>query len=152
TLFDDLVRLVAIAGDRIRTLAQRLAAWDVAASLADVAHRHDYARPVVDTGDVLAIEEGRHPVVERFAAAGRFVPNDTILDLERERLFLITGPNMAGKSTLMRQVALIAILAQAGSYVPARAARVGLVDRVLSRVGASDNVARGESTFMVEMR
>jgi DNA mismatch repair protein MutS len=90
--------------------------------------------------------------VERYAAAGRFVPNDTALDLAGERLWLITGPNMAGKSTFMRQVALIVILAQMGSYVPAKKARIGLVDRILSRVGASDNVARGESTFMVEMR
>jgi DNA mismatch repair protein MutS len=91
-------------------------------------------------------------VVERWAAAGRFVPNDVHLQVEGERLWVITGPNMAGKSTLLRQTALITILAQMGSYVPARRARIGLVDRVLSRVGASDNLARGESTFMVEMR
>jgi DNA mismatch repair protein MutS len=90
--------------------------------------------------------------VERVAARGRFVPNDTELDLDGERLWLVTGPNMAGKSTLLRQVALVVVLAQMGSYVPARHARIGLVDRVLSRVGASDNLARGESTFMVEMR
>jgi len=152
TLFSALVAKVASAAERVRTLAQTFAAWDVAAALADVAHRHDYARPEVDEGDALVIEDGRHPVVERLAAAGRFVPNDVRLDLAAERLFLVTGPNMAGKSTLMRQVALITVLAQAGSYVPARSARVGIVDRVLSRVGASDNVARGESTFMVEMR
>jgi DNA mismatch repair protein MutS len=151
-LYEGLVRLVAEAEGRIRRLARTLAEWDVAAALADVAHRHDYARPMVDAGEAVDIEDGRHPVVERFAAAGRFVPNDTKLDLGGERLWLVTGPNMAGKSTLMRQVALIVILAQMGSYVPARAARVGIVDRVLSRVGASDNVARGESTFMVEMR
>jgi DNA mismatch repair protein MutS len=98
------------------------------------------------------IRDGRHPVVERLAARGRFVPNDTELDLDAERLWLVTGPNMAGKSTLLRQVALVVVLAQMGSYVPARHARIGLVDRVLSRVGASDNLARGESTFMVEMR
>ncbi|MBM4360487.1 MAG: DNA mismatch repair protein MutS, partial [Deltaproteobacteria bacterium] len=91
-------------------------------------------------------------VVERHVPTGQFVPNDTTLDLEGERMLLVTGPNMAGKSTLMRQVALVTILAQMGSFVPARAARVGIVDRVLSRVGASDNLARGESTFMVEMR
>ena len=101
---------------------------------------------------MLAIEDGRHPVVERFAAAGRFVPNDTLLDLGAERLWIVTGPNMAGKSTLMRQVAILVILAQMGSYVPARSATVGVVDRILSRVGANDNLARGESTFMVEMR
>jgi DNA mismatch repair protein MutS len=151
-IFERLGTEVARAADRIRNLARVLADWDVAAALADVAHRYDYARPEVDTGEAIEIEEGRHPVVERLAAAGRFVPNDTTLDLAAERLWLITGPNMAGKSTLMRQVALIVILAQAGSYVPARRARIGLVDRVLSRVGASDNVSRGESTFMVEMR
>ncbi len=152
TLFEALGALVSSAAERIRALARVLAAWDVAAALADLAHRHDYARPVVDQGEVLSIVDGRHPVVERFAAAGAFVPNDTLLDLAGERLFLITGPNMAGKSTLMRQVALIVILAQLGSYVPAKEARIGVVDRILSRVGASDNVARGESTFMVEMR
>ena len=151
-LFEDLSAEVARSADRLRKLARTLAGWDVAAALADVAHRHDYARPDVDTGEAIDIQEGRHPVVERLAAAGRFVPNDTRLDLDGERLFLVTGPNMAGKSTLMRQVALIVILAQAGSYVPARSARVGIVDRVLSRVGASDNLSRGESTFMVEMR
>ena len=151
-VFQALLASAAAASERVKRLARTLAEWDVASSLADLAHRHDYARPVVDQGDVLAIEDGRHPVVERFAAAGRFVPNDTTLDLEAERLWLVTGPNMAGKSTLMRQVALIVILAQMGSFVPARSARVGLVDRILSRVGASDNVARGESTFMVEMR
>lgn len=151
-IFDGLVRLVANEAARLRALAERLAAWDVASALADVAHRHDYARPEVDAGERIAIEDGRHPVVERFAAAGRFVPNDTVLDNAGERLWLVTGPNMAGKSTLMRQVAHIVLLAQAGSYVPARSAKIGLVDRILSRVGASDNVARGESTFMVEMR
>ncbi|MFO0592566.1 MAG: DNA mismatch repair protein MutS [Polyangiaceae bacterium] len=151
-IFDGLVRAVAKEAGRIRTLAERLAAWDVASALADIAHRHDYARPDVNAGERIAIEDGRHPVVERYAAAGRFVPNDTVLDTAGERLWLVTGPNMAGKSTLMRQVAHIVLLAQAGSYVPAKAASIGLVDRILSRVGASDNVARGESTFMVEMR
>jgi len=152
SIFEDLVREVAAAAERIRRLARTLSNWDVASALADVAHRYDYVRPEVEMGEALVIEDGRHPVVERLAAAGRFVPNDTTLDLAGERLWLITGPNMAGKSTLMRQVALITVLAQAGSFVPARAAKIGIVDRVLSRVGASDNVARGESTFMVEMR
>jgi DNA mismatch repair protein MutS len=106
----------------------------------------------VNDGTRLELVDARHPVVERFVPSGRFVPNDTILDLDGERLWLITGPNMAGKSTLMRQAALLTILAQMGSFVPAREARVGLSDRVLSRVGASDDLARGESTFMVEMR
>ena len=151
-VFEGLLDIVAKGAERVRSLARCLAGWDVAAALADVAHRNDYCRPEIDAGDAIVIRDGRHPVVERYAAAGRFVPNDTVLDLGGERLQLITGPNMAGKSTLMRQVAHIVILAQAGSYVPARSARIGLVDRILSRVGASDNVARGESTFMVEMR
>jgi DNA mismatch repair protein MutS len=151
-LYKALVADVGRQGDAIRRLANRLASWDVFASLAEVAHRRDYVRPEIDAEGPIAIEEGRHPVVETLAAAGQFVPNDVCLDVEQERLWLLTGPNMAGKSTLMRQVALTVILAQMGSYVPAKRARVGLVDRVLSRVGASDNVARGESTFMVEMR
>jgi DNA mismatch repair protein MutS len=151
-LFAELLEQVKGASGRLAVLAAQLSSWDCGAALADVAHRHDYVRPEVDASDVLHIEDGRHPVVERWAAAGRFVPNDVDLAIEGERLWVITGPNMAGKSTLLRQTALITILAQMGSYVPARRARVGVVDRVLSRVGASDNVARGESTFMVEMR
>jgi DNA mismatch repair protein MutS len=151
-LFRELVRRAGGDSERIRALAARLARWDVSSALAEVAHRHDYARPLVDASGALVIRDGRHPVVERAAARGRFVPNDIELDLDAERLWLVTGPNMAGKSTLLRQAALIVVLAQLGSYVPARHARVGVVDRVLSRVGASDNLARGESTFMVEMR
>jgi DNA mismatch repair protein MutS len=151
-LLRSLVERAGAEAERVRALAARLSRWDVAAGLADVAHRYDYERPAVDDSDVLVLRDARHPVVERLAASGRFVPNDTDLALEAERLLLVTGPNMAGKSTLLRQVALCVILAQAGSYVPARAARIGVVDRVLSRVGASDNLARGESTFMVEMR
>jgi DNA mismatch repair protein MutS len=108
----------------------------------------------VDDSEDLVLEDCRHPVVEKLAAAGRFVPNDVSLGAgaERPRLWLVTGPNMAGKSTLMRQTALAVILAQMGSFVPARRARLGIVDRVLTRVGASDNLSRGESTFMVEMK
>jgi DNA mismatch repair protein MutS len=152
---DLLKALVLRAGaesERVTRLAGLVARWDVAAALADTAHRYDYTRPTVDDSDEIVIRDGRHPVVERLAAHGRFVPNDVTLSLDAERLWLVTGPNMAGKSTLLRQVALAVILAQMGSYVPARTCRVGLVDRVLSRVGASDNLARGESTFMVEMR
>ncbi len=147
-----LVAQVKQASARLARLAALVASWDVAAALAEVAQRYDYARPEVDGSDMLEIIDGRHPVVERFAAAGRFVPNDVRLEGSGVRLWIITGPNMAGKSTLLRQTALITILAQMGSYVPARSARIGVVDRVLSRVGASDNLARGESTFMVEMR
>jgi len=151
-LFTDLVKKVGAQAERIRKLASRLAEWDVHASLAEVAHRRDYVRPEIADDEVLELEESRHPVVEELAAAGRFVPNDVRLDTQGERLWLITGPNMAGKSTLMRQVALNVVLAQMGSFVPAKRARIGIVDKVLSRVGASDDVARGESTFMVEMR
>ncbi len=151
-LLRDLVERTAACAERLRALAALLARWDVFASLADVAHSLDYCRPEVDDSEVLAIEDGRHPVVEQLAAAGRFVPNDIKLDTAGERLWLVTGPNMAGKSTLMRLVAHIVILAQLGSFVPARQARIGMADRILSRVGASDNVSRGESTFMVEMR
>ena len=151
-LLRELIELAGNAAPRIALLSERLAAWDVSAGLADTAHRHDYVRPKVDDSDVLSLRDARHPVVERLSARGKFVPNDVELDLAGERLWLVTGPNMAGKSTLLRQVALCAILAQMGSFVPARSARLGVVDRVLSRVGASDNLSAGESTFMVEMR
>jgi DNA mismatch repair protein MutS len=151
-LFRALVTTTAAESRRLSRLAVRLAEWDVHAALADVAHRFDYARPDIDAGTALELENARHPVVERLAAAGTFVPNDVALDADGERLWLVTGPNMAGKSTLMRQVALAVILAQMGSFVPATRARVGVVDRILSRVGASDDLSRGESTFMVEMR
>jgi len=152
SLLNELGAEAARQSERVKALAREIARWDVAASMAHTAHRYDYTRPTVDASDQIMIRDGRHPVVERLAAQGRFVPNDVDLDLERERLWLITGPNMAGKSTLLRQVALSVILAQMGSFVPARSARIGVVDRVLSRVGASDNLAGGESTFMVEMR
>lgn len=151
-LLSRLVKLASAASSRTFALSERLSAWDVGAALSEVAHRYDYRRPDVDDSDVLQIGDGRHPVVERLAAAGRFVPNDVSVRASGERLWIVTGPNMAGKSTLLRQVALAAILAQTGSFVPAKAARVGVVDRILSRVGASDDLARGESTFMVEMR
>ncbi len=151
-LIKQLVQQAAEAATRIKLLAGRVSRWDVSASLAELAHRHDYCRPEIDDSRRLVLEDARHPVVERLAALGRFVPNDLDLDAEAERLWIVTGPNMAGKSTLLRQVALITILAQMGSFVPAKRACVGVVDRVLSRVGASDNLARGESTFMVEMR
>jgi DNA mismatch repair protein MutS len=144
----------------LRAAASQIAEWDVASALAETAHRDDFARPEVDASFALTFEDGRHPVVEKLAAAGRFVPNDLALDADGgvepstacARMWLVTGPNMAGKSTLMRQAAIIVILAQMGSFVPARRAKVGVVDRVLTRVGASDNLSRGESTFMVEMK
>ncbi len=151
-LLKALIEQAGSVAPRIAVLSERLSAWDVAVALADVAHRRDYVRPLVDESELLSLRDARHPVVECLSARGKFVPNDVELDLAGERLWLITGPNMAGKSTLLRQVALCAILAQMGSFVPARAARIGVIDRVLSRVGASDNLAGGESTFMVEMR
>ncbi|HSZ81331.1 MAG TPA: DNA mismatch repair protein MutS [Polyangia bacterium] len=143
---------IAAEAERLLALAARVAAADVLASLAEVAHRGAYCRPVVDDSGVIELQDSRHPVVERLAAAGSFVPNDVRLDPTAEQILIVTGPNMAGKSTLIRQVALTTILAQMGAFVPARAARLGLVDRVFTRVGAGDNLARGESTFLVEMR
>jgi DNA mismatch repair protein MutS len=133
-------------------LAARVAAADVLCALAEQAHHLGYTRPVVDDSEVIDLCDSRHPVVERLAAAGGFVPNDVHLDAESEQLLLVTGPNMAGKSTLIRQVALAVVMAQMGGFVAARTARVGLVDRLFTRVGAGDNLARGESTFLVEMR
>ncbi len=157
-LFVDLVKKLGAHSERLRGIASRLALLDVASALAELAHRDDYTRPDVDDSHELVLEDARHPVVERLAAAGRFVPNDLVLDAmaskgeDRSRLWIVTGPNMAGKSTFMRQVALAVVMAQTGSFVPARRAKIGVVDRVLTRVGASDNLARGESTFMVEMK
>jgi DNA mismatch repair protein MutS len=151
-LFLALRSRVARHAPRLAAAASWVATLDVFASLAEVAVRHGYQRPVVDEGGAITIEQGRHPVVERFLPAGQFVPNDVSLDPEEGRVLVLTGPNMAGKSTVMRQVALIVLMAQAGSFVPARAARIGVADRLFTRVGASDNLARGESTFMVEMR
>ncbi len=155
-LFRELLRIIARDTGRLHAVAETLARLDVLSSLAEVAHRHDYVRPDVDDSLVLDIVDGRHPVVERLAAAGRFVPNDVTLSAEEgsidPSLWLVTGPNMAGKSTFMRQVALLVVMAQMGSFVPAKSAHIGVVDRVLTRVGASDNLSRGESTFMVEMK
>jgi DNA mismatch repair protein MutS len=132
--------------------AAALAVLDVTAGLAHVAVSRNYVRPLVDTSDVIEIVDGRHPVVESMLSAGSFVANDCHLSVNAQQLMLITGPNMAGKSTYMRQVAHIVLLAQMGSYVPASACRIGVCDRLFTRVGASDNLARGDSTFMVEMR
>jgi DNA mismatch repair protein MutS len=148
-------QLAAKVGEHLAALkraAELVAVIDVCAGLAEVAAASRYVRPTVDDGETIVIEEGRHPVVERMVPEGSFVPNDCRLDPRDDQLVLITGPNMAGKSTFMRQVAQIVLLAQMGSFVPASAARIGLVDRIFTRVGAADNLARGESTFMVEMR
>src|SRR5690606_18395298 len=119
--------------------------------LADLAALHGHVRPTVDEGTTLEIVEGRHPVLAATMGASTFVPNDCRLDGEKRRLAIVTGPNMAGKSTYIRQVALLQILAQMGAFVPARRATLGVCDRVSARVGASDDLARGHSTFMVEM-
>ena len=124
---------------------------DVLAALAQVAAENNYCRPVVDDSDVLTITEGRHPVVEQVLKGSMFVPNDTTLNCTTDRCLIITGPNMAGKSTYMRQNALIALMAQIGSFVPARECHVGVVDAIFTRIGASDDLAAGQSTFMVEM-
>jgi DNA mismatch repair protein MutS len=150
--FEALRRRVAEHASRLHALATLVAEIDVHASFAEVAHRYGYVRPAVDDSRCLELWDLRHPVVEQLSAAGAFVPNDVLLDADRGRLMVITGPNMAGKSTTMRQVALAVVMAQAGGFVPAKSARIGVVDRVFTRVGASDNLAQGQSTFMVEMQ
>ncbi len=150
-LFQQLRLQTAAEGRRIQQSANALAALDALLALADLAHDRNYIRPTVDDSGVLNIEAGRHPVVEGMPLKEAFVPNDVVLDNEKNQLLIITGPNMAGKSTFMRQVALITLMAQVGSFVPAESARIGVVDRIFTRVGASDNLAKGESTFMVEM-
>lgn len=150
-LFQQVRHQVAAEGARVQTTADALATLDVLLALADLAHNRNYVRPKIDDSGVLKIEGGRHPVVEGMSLNEPFVPNDVVLDTERNQLLIITGPNMAGKSTFMRQVALITLMAQMGSFVPADNAHVGVVDRIFTRVGASDNLAKGQSTFMVEM-
>lgn len=151
-LFLALRQEVAEAEARLSALASWLAGLDLLAGFAEVSARNDYCRPEMDEGDVLEVRDGRHPVVEQVVAAGRFVPNSLTLSSGEQQLVIVTGPNMAGKSTIIRQTALIALLAHTGCFVPARRARVGVLDRIFTRVGASDNLARGHSTFMVEMR
>lgn len=150
-LFQQVRLQVVEQGGRIQQTAAALATLDVLAALAELAHDRQYVIPEIDDSRVLTITDGRHPVVESMSLDERFVPNDVELDTEQNQLLIITGPNMAGKSTYMRQVALITLMAQMGSLVPAKAARIGVVDRIFTRVGASDNLARGQSTFMVEM-
>ena len=137
--------------ERIQDTAKAIAMIDVLASLAFVAERGNYVRPQINEKGIIQIKDGRHPVVERMISGDMFIANDTFLDDKKQRISVITGPNMAGKSTYMRQVALIVLLAQIGSFVPAASANIGLVDRIFTRVGASDDLASGQSTFMVEM-
>jgi DNA mismatch repair protein MutS len=150
-LFHELRLSVAMYGTVIREIATAIAEIDCLSSLATVALKHDYVCPIIDEGSIFHVEGGRHPVIESTLHCDSFIPNDTFLDSGDNRLFVITGPNMAGKSTFIRQVALIAILAQIGSFVPAKKAHIGIVDKVFTRIGASDNLAKGQSTFMVEM-
>ncbi|OQY20638.1 MAG: DNA mismatch repair protein MutS [Desulfobacteraceae bacterium 4572_35.1] len=149
--FQSIREQVAQHSARIQTTADAVACLDVLLSFAAIAHERDYVCPVMDEGTVLHIDEGRHPVIETMTLNEKFIPNDLHLDNEADQLLIITGPNMAGKSTFMRQVALITLMAQVGSLVPAKAAHIGVVDRIFTRVGASDNLAQGQSTFMVEM-
>lgn len=150
-LFSALRLEIAKYSSAVLKVAQALAKIDCLRALGEVARIHNYIRPIVDDSAVLHIVEGRHPVIESVNASEKFVPNDTLLDDQDNRLFIITGPNMAGKSTYIRQVALITIMAQMGSFIPAKSACIGIVDKVFSRIGASDDLARGQSTFMVEM-
>lgn len=151
-LFAGIQRQIVEQTHRVQQLAERLAKVDVLASLADCAVAHRYVRPVMHDGTELMIRDGRHPIVEHMSNTDRFVPNDTEMDTLLNQLLILTGPNMAGKSTYIRQVAIITIMAQIGSFVPASEARIGVADRVFTRVGASDDLARGRSTFMVEMQ
>jgi DNA mismatch repair protein MutS len=151
-LFSEVRETIATYYDPMKRTADALATLDVLLALAESAHSNHFVRPQVDSGLCISIREGRHPVVEAVLGRGAFVANDCALDPESQQIIVLTGPNMAGKSTYMRQVALIVVLAQMGSFVPAAEARVGLVDRIFTRIGAADYLARGESTFMVEMK
>jgi DNA mismatch repair protein MutS len=136
---------------RLQKTAAALAQLDVLAAFAETARMHNYCRPEIGEEGIIEIRDGRHPVLEQMPSGERFVPNDISLDHSERQLLLITGPNMAGKSTFIRQVALITLMAHAGSFVPAASARIDMVDRIFTRIGASDDLARGQSTFMVEM-
>jgi DNA mismatch repair protein MutS len=158
-ILDTIRAAVAAEAPRIQMSARALAALDVLASLAEVASNNNYTKPHVHDGDEMVVVDGRHPVVERHAAPGSdaagasgFVPNDIALNGTTSQLMILTGPNMGGKSTYLRQAALLSLMAQAGSFVPAKDAKLPIVDRIFARVGASDNIARGQSTFMVEMQ
>lgn len=151
-LFVNVRREVASHAARLQTAARILAQLDALGSLAEAAARFNYAQPIVDDDDVIEIREGRHPIVERFLREGEyFVPNNALLDRDTQRVIILTGPNMSGKSVFIRQIALIVLMAQIGSFVPATFARIGLTDRIFTRVGASDDIAQGRSTFLVEM-
>ena len=151
TIFAGLLEEVIAAVPEVQETARALAELDCLASLAEVAARHGYVRPVVTEGEAIKIRDGRHPTLETALARGECVPNDIEVDRSRKQLLVITGPNMAGKSTYIRQAGLLVIMAQMGSFVPAESAEIGVADRIFTRVGASDDISRGQSTFMVEM-
>ena len=150
-IFTAIREQVAAEQERLYATAAALATLDTLCSLAETAAKYNYVRPHVDNSDVISVKEGRHPVVERFLEGAPFVPNDVYLDGDENRTLIITGPNMAGKSTYMRQTALIVLLAQIGSFVPAASADIGVVDAIFTRIGASDDLIGGQSTFMAEM-
>lgn len=150
-LFAQLRNQIQAHTSRLQAIARDVAGLDVLAALAEVAVQNHYVRPVLTTEPILTIRGGRHPVIEKTLAAGQFVPNDIWLDQAQQRLIILTGPNMSGKSSYMRQVGLICLMAQMGSFVPAEAAEIGISDRIFTRVGAVDDIATGQSTFMVEM-
>jgi len=150
-IFEEIRKRVAEEGKRILKMAGIISEIDVLSTLSEVASRYDYTCPDINEGDTIEIIDGRHPILEKIIEGERFVPNDTCLDSHNNQIMIITGPNMAGKSTYMRQTALIVLLSQTGSFVPAREARIGIVDRIFTRVGAQDYLQKGQSTFMVEM-
>lgn len=150
-LFTQIREHLALQAERVKRTAQAIACLDVLTNFAELAVRQNYCKPEVDISEEIVIREGRHPVVEQVLKSSLFVPNDTVLDCGENRTAIITGPNMAGKSTYMRQVALIVLMAQIGSFVPAKSAHIGIVDRIFTRIGASDDLSMGKSTFMVEM-
>ncbi len=151
TIFRQVCQQIGAVAEQILTTARIVAQIDAFCSLAEVAVRHGYVRPTLTTEDVIDIKAGRHPIVERSMGSDNFVPNDTYLSNDDNQLIILTGPNMSGKSTYLRQVALIVLLAQIGSFVPAESAAIGIVDRVFTRIGAQEDLAAGQSTFMVEM-
>lgn len=150
TLFHELREKIASYSSIVRGIAEAVAHIDCLLCFATAAKRYRYIRPVVDESDQFHIEQGRHPIIESTLITDSFIPNDLLFD-EEGRLHLITGPNMAGKSTFIRQAALLCIMAQIGSFIPAKTAHIGIIDKVFSRIGASDDLSRGQSTFMVEM-
>jgi DNA mismatch repair protein MutS len=150
-LFEEIREKVSVETPRLQKTASAIAIIDILGSMAEIADRYDYVQPAVDEGDEIMIRDGRHPVLERMGLSERFVPNDTQMNNQEHQILIITGPNMAGKSTYIRQVALIILMAQMGCFVPASEAKIGVADRIFTRIGALDNIMRGQSTFMVEM-